>query len=224
MFNLKLQKNKEKGKSAYNSQNPKILEVDLIRGEMPVSFDLKRHAGTLILAILIAAIFVAEIYYGLNWWSEYENKRLDKSQQRFMAISEEIKQMNDQSKQINDFKERVGLADSLLSNHIYWTNFFNWLESNTLSSVNYQGFSGSIDGEYELEAMTKAFRDISWQSRVFLADPQVIAVSIDSASDSGGPEEEADDGDNNDQDLGDISFSVSLKVTPEIFEVDSLNK
>lgn len=218
MLNFKTKKNNRKDTLGSAPQNPKILEVDLIRDEMPASFDLKKHAGTLFFALIITALFVAEIYLGLNWWSDYENDRLEKSQKRFNAISEEIRQMNTASEQINYFKERVGLADSLLSNHIYWTNFFTWLESNTLSSVSYGGFSGTNDGEYELTATTKAYRDISWQTRLFLADPYVVSVSIDSGSDAKDPLAAGDT-----QELSNISFSLSLKVKPDIFKINSLD-
>lgn len=219
MLNLQSNQSNRKDGGNRSSQNPKILEVDLIRGEMPASFDLKRHAGTLFISLIITALFVVEIYLGLNWWSDYESSRLEKSQQRFTAISEEIKKMNASSEQINSFKDRVALADSILTNHIYWTNFFNWLEANTLSSVTYEGFSGTNDGEYELEGTTKAYRDISWQARVFLADPHTISASIDegsSATNPGQPEEA--------EAVTDISFSLNLKVDPKIFKINSLDK
>lgn len=217
MLNLKSQKNSKKNQAGF-SQNPKILEVNLIRDEMPVSFELKKHIGTLFFTLLVTVLFVAEVYIGLNWWSTYENARLEKSQNRFNTVSEEIRQMKSASDQVSSFKERVELADSLLNRHIYWSNFFTWLEGNTLSSVSYQGFDGTIDGEYELAAVTNAFRDLSWQSRVLLADPLVISARVDSGS--GGisdKEEEA-------KEVGEISFSLSLKVNPDIFTTQGLDK
>lgn len=200
------------------SQNPKILEVNLIRDEMPAVFELKKHAGSLFFAILVTVLFVAEIYLGLNWWSTYENSRLEKSQTRFNTVSEEIRQMKSASDQVNAFKQRVDLADSLLSRHVYWSNFFTWLESNTLSSVNYKSFDGTVDGEYELEATTNAFRDISWQSRLLLADPNVISAHVDSGS---GERSENEEGVVED---GAISFSINLKVKPDLFKINALNK
>lgn len=219
MLNFKSQRNNKNDKLGSVSQNPKILDVDLIRGEMPARFDLKRHAGTLFFALIIAALFIAEVYLGLDWWSNYETNRLEQSKKRADVISEEIRQMQNASDQISSFKERVNLADTLLSSHIYWTNFFTWLESNTLSSVLYEGFSGKNDGEYELAATTKAFRDISWQTRLLLADPNVLSVSIDSGSDAKDPEK-PDTG----QEIGDISFSIKLKVDPKIFKINSLDE
>lgn len=85
MLNLKSQKNNQKNQAGF-SQNPKILEVNLIRDEMPVVFDFKKHISTLFFALLVAVLFVAEIYFGLNWWSAYENSRLEKSQNRFNTV------------------------------------------------------------------------------------------------------------------------------------------
>lgn len=217
MLNLKSQKNNQKSQTGF-SQNPKILEVNLIRDEMPVVFDFKKHISTLFFALLVAVLFVAEIYFGLNWWSVYENSRLEKSQNRFNTVSEEIRQMKSASDQVSSFKQRVELTDFLLKRHIYWSNFFTWLESNTLSSVSYNGFEGTIDGEYELEATTEAFRDISWQSRVLLADPLVISARINSGS------SEVEDKDEAPKEAGEISFSIGLKVKPDIFTAQGLDK
>lgn len=217
MLNLKSQKNSKKNQAGF-SQNPKILEVNLIRDEMPVSFELKKHIGTLFFTLLVTVLFIAEVYIGLNWWSSYENARLEKSQNRFNTVSEEIRQMKNASDQVSSFKERVELADSLLNRHIYWSNFFTWLEANTLSSVSYQGFNGTISGEYELAAVTDAFRDLSWQSRVLLADPLVISARVDSGSG------EVSDKEEESKEVGEISFSLSLKVNPDIFTVQGLDK
>ncbi len=217
MLNLKSQKNSKKNQAGF-SQNPKILEVNLIRDEMPVSFELKKHIGTLFFTLLVTVLFVAEVYIGLNWWSTYENARLEKSQNRFNTVSEEIRQMKSASDQVSSFKERVELADSLLNRHVYWSNFFTWLEGNTLSSVSYQGFDGTINGEYELAAVTNAFRDLSWQSRVLLADPLVMSARVDSGS-GGISDEEAET-----KEVGEISFSLSLKVNPDIFTAQGLDK
>lgn len=205
----KKQKLKAENSKDLSSQNPKILEVNLIKDEMREGFNLAKHGKTLLFALFVAALFLLEIYLGLNWWSTYEEKRLAETESLFNAISEEIRGMKEESDQIVAFRKRVELADSLLNRHVYWSNFFSWLEQNTLSSVRYEGFSGKNDGRYVLSASTKAFRDVSWQARLFLADPLVASVRID----QGGGERNLEDINNNDN----ISFSVDLKIDPKIF-------
>lgn len=211
MLNFKLKKNNKQRNSGL-VQNPKILEVNLIKDEMQVSFNLRKHFSTLLFAVFVAALFVVEIYLGLNWWSAYEEERLTQAQIRFNSLSEEIRKMKTTSDQISAFRQRVELADALLSRHVYWTNFFNWLEANTLSSVSYQSFSGESDGEYNLEATTDNFRDISWQTRLLLADPLVLSVRVD----EGGGDRDLDNPGTS-KATEKIEFNLQLKVDPSIF-------
>lgn len=213
MFKLNSKKQRVNKKQEDISQNPKILEVNLIKSEMPISFDFKKHIGTLSFALVVAILFILEIYLGLNWWSDYEADRLKRSQNRFNKVSEEIRQMKSASDQINSFRERVELADALLERHVYWSNFFTWLESSTLSSVSYQDFGGTIDGKYVMKATTQAFRDISWQSRLLLADPAVLSVYVDEGSGGRGEDKKK---------AGEVSFSIDLKINPEIFKAGGL--
>lgn len=199
------------------SRNPKILEVDLLKDEMREGFDLARHGKTLLFALLVASLFILEIYLGLNWWSTYEKKRLAETESRFNAVSKEIRDMKNESDQIAAFRQRVELAESLLNRHIYWSNFFTWLEQSTLSSVSYQAFSGKNDGKYELEASTRAFRDVSWQARLFLADPLVKSVKINQSS---GERDFASPDNSNSE--NNISFSISLEINPDIFNSSKL--
>jgi len=70
-----------------SSQNPKVLEVNLIKSEMPVDFEVGKNIGTLLFALVIAALFVAEVYLGLNWWSDYENVRMLAAETKFNQVS-----------------------------------------------------------------------------------------------------------------------------------------
>lgn len=217
MFNFKFKLNNRKtSRSASNlSQNPKVLEVNLIKNEIPVDFEFAKHISTLIFSLAVTGLFIAEIYFGMNWWSQYESERVLTAEAKFSQVSKEIKDMKSDSDQILAFKKRVDLADALLSNHIYWTNFFNWLEKNTLSSVNYLGFSGESDGIYELQATAKSFRDISWQTRALLEDPAVVSVYVDSGSAARSEDEEQSGATEK------VSFVLNLKIDPKIFKASA---
>lgn len=213
MFNLKIKKNKKTAiANSDSSQNPKILEVNLIKNEMRVDFDWNQHLSTLLFAVIVTALFVAEIYFGLNWWTNYENERVLTSEAKFNQVSADIRSYKTKSDEILAFKERVDAANSLLDNHIYWTNFLNWLEKNTLSTVTYSGFSGKSDGIYDLSASTNAFREVSWQTRAFLADPAVVSVKVDEASMQAGDDATEDAG------MAKVNFNLSLEVDPKLFK------
>jgi hypothetical protein len=119
-----------------------------------------------------------------------------------------------ESDQILAFKKKTDAASSLLDNHIYWTNFLDWLEKNTLSTVTYSGFSGKSDGIYELNASANTFREVSWQTRAFLADPSIIAVKVDEASMQAGDDTTEDAG------VAKVNFNLNLKVDPKLFKAN----
>ena len=213
MLNFNGKKRKEIfGKNENAPQNPKVLEVNLIKDEIQVDFDWRQNFGTLLFSLFVAALFVAEIYVGLNWWSEYEEERVSAAEAKFNQVSKQIKEMRTESDEILAFKERSDLAQTLLDNHVYWTNFFNWLEKNTLSSVNYLAFSGGTDGAYQLEATTKTFRDISWQTRAMLADPSVLSAKVNSGS------AERDESEDQASVSEVVNFTLDLKVDPQLFK------
>lgn len=214
MFNFKLKKKTPLASKSLTglSQNPKVLEVNLIKNEMRANFDWSQHLGTLFISLLIAGLFVVEIYFGLDRWSAYENDRVLATEAKFNQVSKDIKAMKSESDQVLAFKQRVDLADALLADHIYWTNFLSWLEKNTLSTVSYGGFSGGVDGAYQLQATGQTFRDISWQTRAFLADPSVISARVDSGSSARSDKKEQTDASTG------VSFAVNLKINPKIFK------
>ncbi|MBN2884704.1 hypothetical protein JXE04_02150 [Patescibacteria group bacterium] len=212
---MKIKKNKTSVAARPNlSQNPKILEVNLIKNEMRVDFDWNQHLSTLLFSVIVTALFVAEIYFGLNWWAEYENNRVIASELKYRQVSTDIVTLRTESDQILAFKEKVDAASSLLDNHIYWTNFLDWLEKNTLSTVTYSGFSGKSDGIYDLTASANTFREVSWQTRAFLADSSVISVNVNEASMQAGDDVTEDAG------IAKVNFNLSLKVDPKLFKAN----
>lgn len=210
MLELKKKKDKKIPASPGFSQNPKVLEVNLIKGEARTDFNWRKNLGSLLFALIIVALFVTEIYLGLNWWASYESQRLTQTENNFNQVSREINSMKAESDQVSAFKTRANLADSLVKDHIYWSKFFDWLEKNTLSSVHYLGFSGKTDGVYNLQAQASSFRDISWQVRALLEDPRVIKVYSDSGSSAREDREAVNP-------ASSVSFDLYLQVDPSLF-------
>lgn len=196
------------------SMNPKVLEVNLIKDEKRVEFDWRHNFGTLLFSLFVAILFLVEIYIGLNWWANYEEERVRATEAKFSSISKEIKDMRTESDEILAFKQRSDIAYALLDKHVYWTNFFNWLEKNTLSSVNYLSFAGGVDGAYQLQATTKTYRDISWQARVMLQNPAVLSVKVDSGTTQKGEGEEKIEAEA-------VNFVLDLQVDPQLFKADN---
>lgn len=190
--------------------NPKVLEVNLIKDEMGVVFDVRKHIISLIVMIIVSMGLVVEVYFGLDWWQKQEANDSLTTSQVYEQTKEDLRNINEKVSEVTDFKDKLSLIKLMADNHIYWSDFFNWLQLNTLNSVTYGDFSGSIDGEYSFSATTNNFRDISWQVKTLRDNKYVDSVSVDSGS--GGT------GDNqNSSSTSVISFDLNLKVKPEIF-------
>lgn len=207
LFNQKINKNKVS--SSDNFINPKILEVNLVKDEVGVEFNWSRHMMSLTITLLIAVALVAEVYYGLSWWQEQEEERTILINREHDAVTQEIKKINNNAKDYLIFKDKIVLTKKMADSHIYWTNFFNWIERNTLNSVTYNGFSGDTSGEYSLAAKTNNFSDISWQVKNFKDNPLVDVVRVDAGNSSRSEE--------NQDSEGMVSFSLTLKVKPQLF-------
>lgn len=231
MFFQKTKKNKPDGIKKSPAQNPRILEVNLIKGEMLIPFDWKRHLAIFLLTALIAGAFITEIYFGLNLWAKEETKKSDKLAVEIATLREDVKKMQEKADSALLYKSKAIEVSRLLDQHIYWTNFFSWLESKTLSTVEFAGFGGDTSGVYNLEAKADRYQEVSWQVKALVDDPVVKKVSVlevmSSEEDivlatsseklvSEGEDEEAES--LKEEGGGKfVNFSLSLEIDPTIF-------
>lgn len=214
-FNLKNTKTKKIEDSGF--VNPEVLEVNLIKDEMEVDFEWNKKMLSLFLPLFVAGLFVAEIYFGLDWWQTQEEQKAISLKNDYEIVSQNVKNIKAQAEEVMVFKDKLAVSQKMIDNHIYWTNFFTWLEKNTLSSVSYgSGFSGDITGAYNFGATTKNYSDISWQVKQFRDDKYVTSVFVNSGALGGGenkdnPQIKVAASDQS------VSFGLELKVKPELF-------
>jgi len=180
-------KNKKQKTGALDSvlKNPKILEVNLIREEIKLGFDWKTNLKSLVAALVVAIFIIAELYLGLDWWQKDEEVRLEQTKAAIAQTSKEITNFRKSAADALAYKDKAVEVTSLLENHIYWTQFFDWLEKNTLSTVNYGNFAGTTDGRYILSGSASSFADVSWQVKTLRDNPTTLNVMVDTVSDSG---------------------------------------
>lgn len=192
-------------------QNPKILEVNLIKDEVRIGFDWNKNISVLLLVLFIAGILIGEIYYGLDWWEKQESLRSQSLATDVAKVNSEINQIKTGSDAALVFKDKSNELGRLLNEHIYWSNFFSWLEKKTLSSVTYSDFSGDAKGVYTLNAKASNYAEVSWQVKAFLDDKMTKGVDVLNVSLASVKEKEKIVGKG-------VSFSLNLEVNPEIFK------
>ena len=210
MFSLKLKpKNKEVKRTV--AANPKVLEVNLIKKDNSVSFNFTKNLSTLFLAFFVAVLLVIEIYFGLDWWQNKETAKTQDTVAEISALNQEITVLNNSTDEAYKYKENVVVLSDLLNNHVYWSNFLNWLEKNTLSSVEYESLNGDLSGVYAFAAIAKTYADVSWQTKAFLDDPLTKSATVDMAS-------AVKSKDKTTEKSNQVNFTLSLEVNPAIFK------
>lgn len=205
-FNKKTKKDEPKKRVL---QNPKILEINLVKDEIRIDFNWSQNFSLLMVVLFITGFLVAEIYFGLDWWEQQELASSQTLSQDISKINAEVNKIKAKTEEALLYKEKSIEVTNLLGNHIYWSNFINWLEKNTLSSVRYSGLTGDLSGTYSFTATAKTYADASWQAKAFLNDPMTQRVSIKTVNSSATKGEPG---------KSSVAFSIELMVNPKIFK------
>ncbi len=184
-----------------------LLEMDLIKDEVPVSFDWRGHWRKMILFALVALFLVAQLYLVLFFWERQEiKKKSDALGEEISNLNTEIEQAKKKAGSALQFNAKNRTISPLFFGHVYWNNFFSYLEKNTLSSVYYSGFTGSLSGNYILKAGTTDYRALGAQVRSFTSNEYTAQAKTEG--------EKIDD--SGKSSLG-VLFDFNLTVKPSLF-------
>jgi len=183
-----------------------LLITNLIKGQESTFFNWS-HAVAI---NVISAIFIVLIIAGSWVYLDMEEKKIEEgissAAGNVAAKQTEIINLKKEMSSIDGLREKMKAAKNIIDNHIYWTNFFSYLEKNTLPGVYYSEFSGDLSGEYAIPAGTGEFRNFisqmeNWQQE----NEYTIAATSGGAEVNQSGKEDA------------VSFELELKVNPEIF-------
>lgn len=111
----------------------------------------------------------------------YEKKLVRDNEEKKQKIESEIKTFDPAlTNQLTLLKSRVDAAKELLKNHLALTNFFNLLNENTVSTIQFKDFSYTGGpGKpliVKLSGQAKSFNDLIFQSDTILANPNLKNV------------------------------------------------
>jgi hypothetical protein len=182
------------------------LEVNLIKGEIVKFFDWQKALLVLIIAVFSSFTILSVSYWGISWWGSSRQYVQNRDfLQEYYRIDKEISDLQSKLSEISQLKDKIGMTSYLLDRHIYWTNFFSFLEDNILSNVYFANFSGNIDGDYSFSATTDSLDVIDAQIKKFLANKYVKKAEVGAGTVGGDKEKQV------------VTFSLSLSVDPQIF-------
>jgi hypothetical protein len=194
------------GKADGKKMFSRVLEVNLVRGEIVKFFDWQKGLTVLVISVFASLAFLSLIYWGISWWGTSRQTAENTSYaQDYYRASKEIKDLNPRVEEVLKFKERLDLVNFLLDRHIYWTNFFNFLEDNTLANVYFSSFGGDIKGIYTMQATTDNLDAIDAQIKLLLANQKIKKASVNAGSIGG------------EKGKSIVSFALSFELDPSIF-------
>lgn len=184
----------------------KLFGTNLMRGQEFQFFDWQR-AGIVIGSI---TVIVIAVLWGIRWQIQRSGVQL-----ATVAYETELAQRRTRLAELqktaegfSGLRQQAQWASALLQEHVYWSNFFTYLEEQTVPGVWYEDFSGKTEDEYALKAQAPDFVTFIRQLQVWKeADTTYTRFfSVDEVSlDTGEGEGET------------VEFSVTFAVTPELF-------
>ncbi|MFH2136411.1 MAG: hypothetical protein ABII19_02150 [Patescibacteria group bacterium] len=186
------------------------LGITLIPEEESVEKEKKKTSKKIIL-LIVAAILLALIggglYWTIKWYGGQAENDLQKVETDLGGMEKKNQGLASEKNQAQLFQKQLKAAGRLLENHIYWTNFFSFLEKNTVADVYFVNLVGGNDGQVVMSGVAKSYAAMSRQIVAFKSNDLVSKISVLSASASVDPE----------GNVAEINFDARLQLNPEIF-------
>jgi len=188
------------------------LKTNLMDGGPTILVDWKRIFLFFIFSLSIVALIISFLYMFLLFKRQKESLKGDELTEEIKFINTKIKKERKDIEEIDRFQDKLLISKNILDKHIYWTQFFKFLEDNTLENVYYlDGISGNIEGTYIFKAISDSYRNITEQLKVFNS----IDIVEEARVNSGNMQDKKTN--NEEVKKKQLSFDLELKVKPEIF-------
>jgi hypothetical protein len=188
----------------------KKTDITLIPAE-EVAVKEKRGKSRQIILLVVVAVILALIgvgaYLALKWYENKTGLALQKVEADLEVMDKKNRELVSEKNQAQLFQKKLKTANKLLGSHIYWTNFFSFLEKNTVADVYFVNLIGGSDGQVVLSGVAKSYKAMARQIVSFRADDRISKVSIMSASASVDTE----------GNVVEVNFDAKLQLSSEIF-------
>ena len=208
-------KNSGVGFASNRWQAPQILKTDLIKDELTIFIDWKKNLSYLFINLFLVLIISIIAYIGFRYWGQSTFEQVRAIDKEILDLGEKINSFSQEKAEIDSSQKKLSILSKALAGHIYWTNFFSYLEKDTLADVYYTGgFKGDLTGKFSFGARANKFEDISNQVRVLKADQEFVnSVEVN----QGALAEDVNAGKSRAGFTGNsIEFQMDLTIKPEI--------
>jgi len=178
----------EKELNYQQEERGQVLETNLINEEIVTFFDWQEKIIPLASAILASIVAAAAIYYGIAFYQKSNQSKNLEQAQKFQELEKTIALEEPGVKEINVFGGKLKIVSQIFAQHLYWTNFFKFLEDNIIKNVYFTDFSGDTSGNYSLNALASSYGDIDQQVMVLKNNKDVTKVEVSGGEMVGGDE------------------------------------
>lgn len=198
--------------SADRWRAPRLIKTNLIKGEVTTVMNWRSNIKYLTNGVIIAVLSVLLMYAGLFFWEKKAIRDGAKLTQGIAIIGKQLQKSEEAIKNIDVFQRKLEVSKILIDKHIYWTNFYEFLEQNILSDAKVLGgFSGDVKGSYNFELVVPSYEAIADQIRILRDNKIVKKVEI-----SGGKEVTVTFS-GADKEIKGISINLEIGLDPNIF-------
>jgi hypothetical protein len=147
------------------------------------------------------------LIYGFLFINYHQTQNsLNQLEQNIDEVNQQIVNLKKDNQKIVALRKKINLTEYLLDNHIYWQNFFNFLEEYTLDEVFFLGFSCKDREEITLSAQGKDELSAVKQTKLLEKASQVERVNLGDISIRISKEEGKS-----------VQFGLTLKLSPSFF-------
>ncbi|MBI3115406.1 MAG: hypothetical protein HYZ09_02860 [Candidatus Kerfeldbacteria bacterium] len=190
--------------------------VNLLPAEYAVSpVEVRQRLIALGFVALGSLVLVLLVYFFLAFFQANYVNRTAEVQNDVTLVQGEIAQLRAQQTEALAFAARVRLLEQTLDRHIYWSNFFEKLETYTVKSVAFSNaFRGQVGASMTLDGLAASIEDVAHQLVVlqevagdFVTDAQLESVDRSTATTATGT----------DIPLDAYSFSMNITLVDELF-------
>ena len=172
----------------------------------------------LMMVVIAALLMIVVAFGGLLGVEAFYTAEAQVSQDAIDRVTQQLVSYQELRSDIDTTNARVQAMNSVLDDHIYWTNFFTLIEEYTLPNVTYTSFSGNTTGFITLQATTTDFTSVTRQIGVLNDQSDIFtSVNVSGASRSVSEATSAELPEDATSNANPVYFSISIQVNPEIF-------
>jgi len=205
------------------------LDANFVEDEETYFFDWIKFLQSTTFGILLIFIVVNILFWGMAFFERNLYRQGKEIDAQIAVLTVAVESGKDILDEIAQFNEQSNQMKTLLDSHIYQTNFFEFIENNTINTVVYENATVSSDvaGSYSLAMGADEYRDIVGQLMIFRASPYVVEAKLSDVFNN-----DTTDATDKPKAINEVStaprkkfsFKIDVKINPNLFQkIDKKN-